>query len=297
MTQIDENEEALVSVIVPTFNRSNFLGETLDSVIRQTYTNWECIVVDDSSQDYTQELMEFYTGRDKRISFLSIPPEKKGAAACRNYALGVATGDFIQFLDSDDILHKDKLKAQLDNAKDRDSVFFCRWGYFSGNNFQRFKYSQHSYRSFSKPLKLLKIFGRYNEFLPIHSFLIPADVARITGPWNELLGNNDDAEYVTRILLNCKRLKYVPEAIVYYRVEGQNSLSGFDTVEQASSAVLSLKLIQGYLEKAYPRTCSTYLDTTRKNVLKKLVNFPEVIKQHESFFPFQASIDHKNNTK
>ena len=76
----------LISIIIPTYNRSHLLGETLDSVLIQTYRNWECIVVDDGSTDYTPELMEFYIRKDSRFSFYRRPEEKaKGANACRNY--------------------------------------------------------------------------------------------------------------------------------------------------------------------------------------------------------------------
>lgn len=290
-------EELLVSVIIPTYNRVNYLGETLDSVISQTYSNWECIVVDDSSEDHTEELMEFYTTRDKRIRFMSLPPDKKGAAACRNFGLKIAEGSFLQFLDSDDILDNNKLVAQLEQVKDNFTVFFSKWGYFSESDYRKFKNFQHSYKSFKDPIRLLYKFGRYDEFLPLHSYLIPVVVANLAGPWNELLGNNDDAEYMTRIFLNCKKLVFVPDAKVYYRVEGQNSLSSLETEEQAISAVHSLKLIQGHLEKDHPRICKAYMHCTRKIVLQKITRFPNVIKQYEDFFNPQVFSGLKNRTK
>ena len=290
-------EELLVSVIIPTYNRVDYIGETLDSVISQTYSNWECIVVDDSSEDHTQELMEFYTDRDKRISFLSLPPDKKGAAACRNYGLKIAKGSFLQFLDSDDILDNNKLVAQLELVKEKLTVSFSKWGYFSGSDFHKFKHFQHSYRTFKKPIRLFNKFGRYNEFLPLHAYLIPVEVAKLAGPWNELLGNNDDAEYMTRILLNSKKLIFVSEAKVYYRVEGRNSLSSLETEEQAISAIYSLKLIQGHLEKDYPRTCQTYIHRARQIILQKINEFPDVIKEHEDFFNTKVCSGLKNRKK
>ena len=76
----------LVSIIIPTYNRAHFIGETLESVLAQTYHNWECIVIDDGSTDYTDELMEFYCEKDSRIQYYHRPSHKpKGANACRNY--------------------------------------------------------------------------------------------------------------------------------------------------------------------------------------------------------------------
>lgn len=94
-----------VSIIIPTYNRYNLIGATLHSILNQTYTNWECIVVDDGSSDYTEELMEFYGKLDSRIQYRSrSKSHRKGANACRNYGFEISKGDFIQFFDSDDIM-------------------------------------------------------------------------------------------------------------------------------------------------------------------------------------------------
>jgi glycosyltransferase involved in cell wall biosynthesis len=95
----------LISIIIPTYNRVHLIGETLDSVIAQTYANWECIVVDDGSTDYTNELLEFYCKKDDRIQFYHRPVNRrKGANACRNFGFELSTGEFLIFLDSDDLL-------------------------------------------------------------------------------------------------------------------------------------------------------------------------------------------------
>ena len=107
--------EPLVSVIIPTFNRAHLLGQTLDSVIEQTYENWECIVIDDGSKDYTAELLEFYCEMDERIQFHKRPRErKKGSNACRNYGFELCKGNFVNWFDSDDIMHQDKIKIQIE---------------------------------------------------------------------------------------------------------------------------------------------------------------------------------------
>lgn len=96
---------ALVSVIIPVFNRVHLLGETLDSIIAQDYTHWECLVVDDGSTDGTQNLIRQYQQRDPRIKFFERPAERpKGANACRNIGLENAQGDCVIFFDSDDLM-------------------------------------------------------------------------------------------------------------------------------------------------------------------------------------------------
>jgi glycosyltransferase involved in cell wall biosynthesis len=94
-----------VSIIIPTYNRSHFLGETLDSILAQGYQNWECIVVDDSSTDYTSELMQSYCELDERIKFFKRPKDRqKGANSCRNYGFELSNGEYTNWFDSDDLM-------------------------------------------------------------------------------------------------------------------------------------------------------------------------------------------------
>lgn len=82
--------QPLVSIIIPTYNRAHLIGETLDSVMAQTYTNWECIVVDDGSTDNTAELLVVYCNKDNRFQYHHRPKDRpKGANAYRNYGIDV----------------------------------------------------------------------------------------------------------------------------------------------------------------------------------------------------------------
>jgi len=104
----------LISIIIPTFNRVSLIGETLDSIIAQTFTNWECLVVDDGSVDRTEELLKFYTELDPRIQFHKRPANrKKGANSCRNYGFEISQGTYINWFDSDDLMHPEKLGLQF----------------------------------------------------------------------------------------------------------------------------------------------------------------------------------------
>ena len=107
----------LVSIIIPTYNRAHFISETLDSVLAQTYQNWECIVVDDGSTDNTENIIKAYVNKDSRFQFYRRPSTKpKGANACRNFGFELSLGDFVNWFDSDDVMHCDKLKSQIEKA-------------------------------------------------------------------------------------------------------------------------------------------------------------------------------------
>ncbi|GHA49338.1 glycosyl transferase [Salinimicrobium marinum] len=116
----------LVSIIIPTYNRAHLISGTLDSVMAQSYQNWECIVVDDGSTDTTKELLERYCKRDKRFRYLLRPKNRpKGANACRNYGLEMSKGAYVNWFDSDDIMLKSKLQYQVEALENNISYFFC----------------------------------------------------------------------------------------------------------------------------------------------------------------------------
>ncbi len=94
-----------LSLIIPTYNRGNLIGETLQSVIDQSYSNWECLVVDDGSVDDTERVVSEFIDKDLRISYYKRPQDRpKGANACRNFGFEKSDGDIINWLDSDDLL-------------------------------------------------------------------------------------------------------------------------------------------------------------------------------------------------
>ncbi|WP_167342345.1 glycosyltransferase family 2 protein [Nonlabens sp. SY33080] len=108
----------LVTIIIPTFNRAHTINRTLNSIFKQSHTNWECIVIDDGSTDDTLKIVEEQVRKDSRVKLFQRPQNRpKGANACRNLGLENAHGDYINFLDSDDTLHPDKLSIQIDAIK------------------------------------------------------------------------------------------------------------------------------------------------------------------------------------
>lgn len=106
----------LVSIIIPTFNRAHLIGETLDSVLAQTYENWECIIVDDGSTDNTAEVVGAYIQKDGRFQYHHRPVDRlPGGNAARNYGFELSKGEYVQWFDDDDIMHSNKLFFQMES--------------------------------------------------------------------------------------------------------------------------------------------------------------------------------------
>ncbi|HPP11038.1 MAG TPA: glycosyltransferase family 2 protein [Defluviitoga tunisiensis] len=114
----------LVSIIMPTYNCANYIEESIISVIKQTYTNWELIIIDDCSTDNTKEVVNDYLIRDSRIKYIRLDVNS-GAAIARNKGMEQAKGKYIAFLDSDDLWMKDKLEKQIKFMESNGYAFTC----------------------------------------------------------------------------------------------------------------------------------------------------------------------------
>lgn len=116
--------DGLVSVITPAYNAAQFIGETIESVQKQTYSHWEMIIVDDCSTDNTRSIVEDYASRDERIHYRCLH-QNSGAAVARTEAMRMAEGEYIAFLDSDDLWLENKLELQLDFMRSKQYSFTC----------------------------------------------------------------------------------------------------------------------------------------------------------------------------
>ena len=101
----------MISVIMPAYNSEKYISEAIESVISQSCTNWELIIVDDGSTDQTSEIIDEYAAKDSRIR--AFHRENSGVSAARNFALEIVCGDYITFIDSDDVYNSERLARML----------------------------------------------------------------------------------------------------------------------------------------------------------------------------------------
>ncbi len=125
--------EKLFSIIMPAYNAEKLIAASIESVIAQTYPNFELIVIDDCSADHTVEIVQNYIARDKRVNLLK-KEKNQGVAEARNTGLNHAKGDFVAFLDSDDKWAEDKLEKQLAVLKERNDVDVVYGSYYRFNS-------------------------------------------------------------------------------------------------------------------------------------------------------------------
>jgi len=207
--------QPLVSVIMPSYNAEAFIAESIESVIQQTYANWELLITDDCSSDRTPEIVKSYCTKDSRIDF-RIAQKHSGIAATRNLSIARAKGRFVAFLDNDDLWIPEKLEKQVQ--------------YMLDNNLP-FVYSSYELMNENGTLKgkTIKTAGviDYNKYLKntiIGSGTIMLDLEKIGSlemPYN---ATSDDMALWCKILKDGHHAYPIEEVLMKYRIR-KNSAS------------------------------------------------------------------------
>ena len=212
--------QPLVSVIVPTYNRAHLIGETLDSVLAQTFTNWECIIVDDGSSDDTDELINKYTKVDLRFKYFIRPVSKpKGPCSCRNFGFKKAKGNYILFFDSDDYLKSDALQNLLATPIEVYDAIIAKTELVVRNT----REVRKTYPIYSDYLLQDFFVGNLNFFVcgPLWKRDFLTKQKKL---FNEKIRNGDDWDFNLRMLYQNPRLKFLEYTSSQHLTHG-NSLS------------------------------------------------------------------------
>lgn len=237
----------LVSIIVPCYNAERWLDQTLECALAQTWAAKEIIFVNDGSTDGSLAIAHKFEARGVRV----IDQPNQGASAARNHGLRLARGEFIQFLDADDLISPDKIAAQIDllRARPAGTVATCAWGRFQTDPATARFADDEVFRNFT-PVDFLVLAGDTGAMIHPSCWLLPHAVAERAGPWDESLSLNDDGEYFCRVLLASAGMVYCPAGRSYYRSGLPGSLSQQRGERARRSQFRSLELITGHLRAA-----------------------------------------------
>lgn len=237
----------LVSILIPCYNSARWLEATLLSALAQTHPRCEIIVVDDGSTDNSVAVAEYFTDRGVRL----LRQPNAGSSAARNTALRAASGDFIQFLDADDLLTPDKISAQVALLAGIPSgaVATCRWGRFTTDPTAATFIDDVVFRSFA-PIDFLLLHTAEARMMHPAAWLVPRAIADRAGPWDESLSLNDDGEYFARVVLASRLLAFTPTGASLYRSALPGSLSARRTRRALESAHHAAELTAAHLRRA-----------------------------------------------
>ncbi|MCH2489681.1 MAG: glycosyltransferase family 2 protein [Flavobacteriales bacterium] len=274
----------LVSVIIPVFNSENTIGETLDSVLSQTHTHWECLVIDDGSTDGTARVVNEYAARDDRIHYLQRPvTAPKGANACRNFGFKKSKGTYINWLDGDDLMEADKLARQLKLLKEKTDLVYCPWGTFTNGQSPSRINNLKSYSTFEHLKAFLDALADARGYFPIHAYLMHRELVSLAGPWDESLLINQDGEFMSRVFVVSRAFRFTASTAVYYR-KAETTTSAYTSEEKASAAIDTWRTITGRLRPFGKRYCEVMKLRLYKNLKR---SYPQLIRKNRIFFSAQ----------
>ncbi len=216
----------MISIIIPIYNRAHLIEETLDSIKEQTYENWECIIVDDGSTDDTLMVVEQFIANDSRFKLYKRPKDLlKGPSSCRNYGVSLSSGAFIQFFDSDDVMHPDHLKLKREAIGDKDFVI-CQLKAFKGD-FDRSLFSQAATDTIKTPDDVLEAFVTGEFPMMMVAPLWQANSIKPYLPIREDLHILEDHELYVRALAVQQDYIIINQPLIYYRVGSASSTNRF----------------------------------------------------------------------
>ncbi len=201
----------MVSIIVPYRNQLAYLGECIASCCRQSYLNFEIIVIDDASDVSPERLLAAFGNR----VLLERLPEQRGPAYARNLGLSLAKGNVIQFLDADDVIHQRKLEIQLLAMETFQSdLVISTWRQFFDVGVNLLMPSKDLP---SEDMLLAETIADAGNWFPIMGCLIRSDYVRAIGPWREDLTSAEDREYRYRLLKGRPRISMTNDSLFSHR--------------------------------------------------------------------------------
>ncbi|MEI8273266.1 MAG: glycosyltransferase family 2 protein [Paludibacter sp.] len=205
---------SLISIIVPCYNQAQYLPETLDSVLDQTYTNWECVIVNDGSPDNTEEIAKGYCNKDSRFKYLF--KKNGGLSSARNAGINASLGEFILPLDSDDLIapfYIEKAIGYFEKNPDTKLVY-CKAKYF-GKNTEEWRLEEYNYEN------LL-----FNNMIFCSAIYKRLDYNKTIGYNTNMIYGFEDWDFWLSLLSKNDRVYCIPEICFYYRIKGMSMAAG-----------------------------------------------------------------------
>jgi glycosyltransferase involved in cell wall biosynthesis len=271
-----------VSVLVPAYNAETWLAATIRSALHQTWPRIEVIVVDDGSTDRTLSVARTFESDAVKV----VAQRNMGAPAARNRALELAQGDYIQWLDADDLLDPDKIAAQMTVARDLSDprvLLSCPFGTFYFRPEKAVFTPTPLWRDLT-PLDYLLTRFADNACFQTGAWLVSRELTHAAGPWKDEFYRDDDGEYFCRVAMQSSVVKFVPNARTYYRAGNYGSLNNASSPaalrslylakaecvkhllsleDSARSRAACLRLLQDWLPYFYPEQESLVADAQR----------------------------------
>ena len=236
-----KNENLKVSILIPMFNASKYIRETIISALNQTWGEKEIIIIDDGSSDESYKIAKSFECEILKV----YKQNNSGAPSARNLAFEYSTGDYIQYLDADDVMASNKIEAQIkmlaEYSFDEDIIAPCGWIEFKdGDKLESLKRRETFINQDYIPAykALIDYWKTFFPSIPYHNYLTHRNKIKSAGKWREDLKKNQDCEFFARVICSCKRMIHCDKTLVYYR-DVLNSIKEANTEEKIYSELIS----------------------------------------------------------
>jgi glycosyltransferase involved in cell wall biosynthesis/peptidoglycan/xylan/chitin deacetylase (PgdA/CDA1 family) len=244
-----EATQPLVSILIPAFNSQEWIADTIRCAISQEWNRKEIIVVDDGSTDETLAIARQFASEGVRV----VSQKNQGAAAARNAAFSLSHGDYIQWLDADDLIAPDKIAWQmhaLGQCRSKRTLLSSAFGKFLYRWYRAEFVPSALWCDLSPTEWLLRKMGE-NLYMQTATWLVSRELTEMAGLWDTRLLSDDDGEYFCRVLLASDGVRFVPEAKSYYRAPGAAFGGTLSYIGQSAKKIkahwLSMQLHISYL--------------------------------------------------
>ena len=270
-----------VSILIPLYNSESYISETIQSALNQSWPDIEIIIVDDGSTDNSYAIAKSFESTNVKV----YQQQNSGACLSRNLAFEKSSGDYIQYLDADDLLAPEKIEHQM--------RLFALHGntIITSGNWGRFYHSQDDVKwedqlinkDYLSPINWLVDSWNGKGMMAQHAWLIPRDLIKNAGLWNESLRINQDGEFFSRVLLQAESIKFCPNAKVYYRSGNAASVSQNNkSRDKAASLLLSYQLYKDNLKQQNEIPIKKALGNNFLNfIYQYYANFPDLCMEAE----------------
>ena len=214
----------LITVIIPCFNQAHYLPDALESILAQSYSNWECIIINDGSTDNTKIVGEEWEKKDPRFCIITKP--NGGLSSARNAGIAHMKGNYIQFLDADDVIHPEKFRIQLESIStpSKNNVSYCDYFPSTEKNLLE-PTSKYLSPKFKTTNYLFELITRWEKSLsiPCHCFLFSSNIIRENSlHFDETLKNHEDWDFWMSIFRFKPEVSFVPLELATYRVHSSS---------------------------------------------------------------------------
>lgn len=206
-----------VSVIVPVYNAEKYLREAIESVLNQTYTDFELLLINDRSTDKSKEICEEYSKKDERIILLENDTENHGPGPTRNIGLDNATGDFIYFMDADDWIDKSLLEICIDRMRETNADIVQVGVAYEWNDGKNTKEEYCKGKCVITREDIKKDFLNFWKENRISLWLQFFRRETVKGLRFENIINSEDVCYIMDVFCNAEKIAYIPKALYHYR--------------------------------------------------------------------------------